>query len=90
LDVAALSGPPFYALVLPGGMTFNGGTNASAPLWAVLIGRVNAELPESKRQRFLTPLLYGSGANDQTLGQDVCRDRIRADRLEASGVGPTR
>jgi len=55
-------------------MTFNGGTSASAPLWAALIGRINAQLPEAKRQRFLTPLLYGRGANGQTLGQNGCRD----------------
>jgi len=73
-DVSALAGPPFYALVLPGGMTFNGGTSASAPLWAALIGRVNAALPASKRQRFLTPLLYGADGGGQMLGQTVCRD----------------
>ena len=73
-DVAALSGPPFYSLVLPGQMTWNGGTSASAPLWASLVARVNAALPAAKRQRFMTPLLYQLGANGQTLGQTTCRD----------------
>jgi kumamolisin len=55
-------------------MTFNGGTSASAPLWAALIARVNAALPAPKRQRFLTPLLYRPGDGGQTLGQSACRD----------------
>jgi kumamolisin len=73
-DVSALAGPPFYTLVLPGEMTWNGGTSASAPLWAALIARVNAALQENKRQRFLTPLLYQQGAGGRTVGQNACSD----------------
>ncbi|WP_181183422.1 protease pro-enzyme activation domain-containing protein [Mesorhizobium sp. CU2] len=73
-DVSALAGPPFYSLILPGGMRWNGGTSASAPLWAALIARMAGALPASKRQRFLTPLLYGPGANGNPLGQGGCRD----------------
>jgi kumamolisin len=60
-DVAALAGPPFYELTLQGASAPNGGTSASAPVWASLIARMNAALPAAKRQRFLTPLLYQNG-----------------------------
>src|SRR5262249_39979311 len=36
-DVAALAGPPLYQLTLLGRSAPNGGTSASAPLWASLI-----------------------------------------------------
>ncbi|ANP54202.1 kumamolisin [Streptomyces griseochromogenes] len=73
-DVAALAGPPFYDLILLGRPSPNGGTSASAPLWAALIARVDALLPAEKRQRFLTPRLYERGTNGTMLGQTVCRD----------------
>ncbi|MFE2100207.1 protease pro-enzyme activation domain-containing protein [Streptomyces sp. NPDC059468] len=73
-DVAALAGPPFYDLTLFGAPEPNGGTSASAPLWAALYARVNALLPQQKQQRFLTPLLYRSGNNGVPLGQAACRD----------------
>lgn len=73
-DVTALAGSPGYDLILLGNDSPNGGTSASAPLWAALIARINALLPTGKRQRFLTPLLYQAGANGKTLGQTVCRD----------------
>jgi kumamolisin len=72
-DVAALAGPPFYDLILAGNDAPNGGTSASAPLWAALLTRINAALPANKRQRFLTPLLYQAGPNGAPLGR-VCRD----------------
>jgi kumamolisin len=73
-DVAALAGEPLYDLVLLGHDAPNGGTSASAPLWAALIARINAILPASKRQRFLTPLLYEAGPGGQARGKTVCRD----------------
>jgi kumamolisin len=73
-DVAALAGPPFYDLTLLGKDAPNGGTSASAPLWAALIARVDALLPTDKRQRFLTPLLYQKGSNAKPMGQPACQD----------------
>lgn len=80
-DVAALAGPPFYQLTLLGKPAPNGGTSASAPLWASLIARINAKLPPNKQQRFLTPLLYetvngqarGSTCHDITVGQNASK-----------------
>ena len=76
-DCSALSGPPFYDLIFLGKDAPNGGTSASAPLWAALIARVNASLPASKRQRFVTPLLYQNGSTGKPVGKIVSRD-IRA------------
>lgn len=73
-DVAALAGEPLYDLVFLGRTSPNGGTSASAPLWASMIARVNAQLPQAKRQRFLTPLLYAKPSGGKALGQAVCRD----------------
>ncbi len=73
-DVAALAGPPFYQLILAGNSAPNGGTSASAPLWASLIARINAGLPNAKRQRFLTPLLYQHGSSGKLVGQAGFRD----------------
>ncbi|WP_051944153.1 S53 family peptidase [Streptacidiphilus rugosus] len=73
-DVAALAGPPYYDLILHGRPRPNGGTSASAPLWAALITRINAQLPAAKRQRFLTPLLYQNGASAAMLDIGVGHD----------------
>jgi kumamolisin len=73
-DVAALAGEPLYALIFVGKDAPNGGTSASTPLWASLIARINGQLPASKRKRFLTPLLYGAGPQNQTVGQLGSRD----------------
>lgn len=73
-DVSALAGPPLYDLIFAGQPQPNGGTSASMPLWAALIGRVNAQLSVGKRQRFLTPLLYQNGGNGNPVGQDSSRD----------------
>lgn len=72
-DVAALAGPPLYELTLLGRSAPNGGTSASPPLWAALIARVNAALPQAKRQRFLAPLLY-QAAPGGTIGSAGCTD----------------
>lgn len=73
-DVAALAGPPLYQLILAGQSAPNGGTSASAPLWAALIARINAGLPSAKQQRFLTPLLYQHGSSGKLVGQAGFRD----------------
>jgi kumamolisin len=73
-DIAALAGEPLYDLTFLGQTMPNGGTSASAPLWAALIARTNAQLPAAKRQRFLTRLLYQPGTNGQPIGQAACRD----------------
>lgn len=75
-DVTALSGPPWYAMVLNGKWTTGGGTSASAPLWAALIARINALLPKDKRQRFLTPHFYKTSAFGEPHGKHVCHDVI--------------
>ena len=64
-DVAALAGPPLYALILLGQSAPNGGTSASAPVWTSLVGRINAALPAAKKQRFLPPLLYQNNVGTQ-------------------------
>jgi kumamolisin len=75
-DVTALSGPPWYAMVLNGKWTTSGGTSASAPLWAALIARINALLPKGKRQRFLTPHFYKTSPFGEPIGKHVCHDII--------------
>jgi kumamolisin len=73
-DVAALSGFPFYDLIFAGQDAPNGGTSASAPLFAALIARISASLPANKQRRFLTPLLYQSRCNGTNLGKAAMRD----------------
>jgi kumamolisin len=73
-DVTALAGPPFYDLIFLNKDQPNGGTSASTPLWAALIARINASLPQEKQQRFLTPLLYQSTPQGQPLGASGCCD----------------
>ena len=73
-DVSALAGEPLYDLIFAGEPHPNGGTSASAPLWAALIARINAKLSPSKRQRFLSPLLYQNSAGGNPIGQIAFRD----------------
>jgi kumamolisin len=73
-DIAAIAGPPWYDLVFRGRNTYGGGTSASAPVWAALIARINALLPEAKRQRYLTPLLYQKSWAGSEMGRFVCQD----------------
>jgi kumamolisin len=72
-DVSALAGEPLYDLVFMGKTKPNGGTSASAPLWAALIARVYAQLPQAKQQRFLAPLLYRNGVTGQPVGKVALR-----------------
>ncbi len=73
-DISALAGQPFYALTFAGKSSPNGGTSASAPLWAALLARINGNLPAGKQQRFVTPLLYQKGSNGKTVGAAAMRD----------------
>jgi kumamolisin len=73
-DVSALAGEPLYDLIFVGQPHPNGGTSASAPVWAALVARINAKLSPAKRQRFLTSLLYRNGANGQPVGKASSRD----------------
>jgi kumamolisin len=73
-DIAALAGPPGYAMIFRGKPDYGGGTSASAPLLAALIARVNALLPPEKRQRFLAPLLYRKSPLGRPTGDLVCYD----------------
>ena len=73
-DVAALAGEPFYDLIFVGKDAPNGGTSASAPLWAALIARINGLLSGPKQQRYLAPLLYGVGPSNWSIGQLGSRD----------------
>jgi kumamolisin len=74
-----------YFIVVDGQSARNGGTSAAAPLWASLIGRINALLPADKRTGYLTPMLYqaASGTTD-TLGTVGCRDITVGDNNSAS------
>ena len=72
-DITALSGAPFYDLIFMGQDAPNGGTSASAPLWAALIARVSAKLPAAKQRRALTRLLYTATPGGPTVGAASCR-----------------
>ena len=86
-DVAALAGDPSYDLIWRGVSHPNGGTSASAPLWAALIARIAALLPQAKRQRFLTPLLYQKGAAGQPVGKIASRDVTSGDNTSSPEPG---
>ncbi|HEX5264846.1 MAG TPA: S53 family peptidase, partial [Phenylobacterium sp.] len=72
-DITALAGHPLYDLTFLGHDAPNGGTSASAPLWASLVARCSAALPASKQRRFLTRLLYAPTADGRALGAIACR-----------------
>jgi kumamolisin len=73
-DVSALAGPPLYELILHRESAPNGGTSASAPLWASLVARIDAALPQAKRQQFLAPILYQRLSSGKTVGEAGCTD----------------
>jgi kumamolisin len=73
-DVAALAGQPYYDLIIGGQDSPGGGTSAAAPLWAALLARISAGLPDPGKRRFLTPLLYGAAPGGQAAGATVCTD----------------
>jgi kumamolisin len=75
-DIAGLAGPPLYAGVLNGQPFPDGGTSASAPMWASLLACVNAQLPPGKKQRFIAPLLYQNAPRGGTIGAAGCVDIV--------------
>ena len=78
-DISALAGPPYYQMVMLGKPAPNGGTSASAPLWAALIARSAAAATPQRAPVFLAPLLYGAGPDGHPLGTSVCRDITAGD-----------
>ncbi len=80
-DVAALAGKPYYDLIFLGLPVKTGATSASAPVWAALIARINAKLPQNRQGRFLTPLLYQKlpPPDGRVVGQVSCRDITQGD-----------
>ena len=82
-DVAALAGLPGYSIVFQGQPRMNGGTSASAPLWAALVARI-----AGAAQGFLAPLLYGEGADGRVRGVSGCKDIITGNnRTPKPGFG---
>jgi kumamolisin len=78
-DIAALAGPPYYQLVFMGKAAPNGGTSASAPLWASLIARLAAAADPPAAPAFIAPLLYKSNGGDTPLGDTACVDITKGD-----------
>jgi kumamolisin len=78
-DIAALAGPPYYQLVFMGKAAPNGGTSASAPLWASLIARVAAAADPPAAPVFIAPLLYQNGNGGKPLGDSACVDITQGD-----------
>jgi kumamolisin len=74
-----------YFIVVGGQSGRNGGTSAAAPLWASLIGRINALLPAGKKAGYLTPVLYQTpGGSTQTIGTAGCKDIVSGNNDSAS------
>jgi len=85
-DVAAHAQAGYFQ-VTHGHSFLGGGTSASAPLWAALIGLVNAELQKQKganaRAGYLTPVLYQAGKDGKPIGSAVCTDISVGDNVSA-------
>jgi hypothetical protein len=73
-----------YFMVFGGRASPNGGTSASAPLWAALVARLNAAL--NKRVGYVTPLLY-QAAQGGSVGSAGCKDITEGDNISAAGGG---
>ena len=86
-DITALAGQPLYDLIFLGHDAPNGGTSASAPLWASLIARCSAALPASKQRRFLTRLLYAPMADGRPVGAVACRPVTSGDNASSPSPG---
>ena len=82
-----MAGPPLYDLIFAGQPGPNGGTSASAPVWASLVARVNAALPSAKQQRFLTPLLYTNSSNGDSIGSAASRDVVSGNNKSSPDPG---
>jgi kumamolisin len=85
-DVSALAGSPFYDLIFLGHDAPNGGTSASAPLWAALLARMQPGLAPANQRRFLAPLLYGNGPGGQPVGQAGCTGITRGEDNRSPGM----
>ena len=85
-DVSALAGSPFYDLIFLGHDAPNGGTSASAPLWAALLARMQPGLAPANQRRFLAPLLYGNGPGGQPVGQAGCTDITKGEDNRSPGM----
>ncbi len=86
-DVAAVAGSPFYDLFFAGNPSPNGGTSAAAPVWASLITRINAALPNAKQQRFVTPLLYQNSASGPPVGSVASVDITSGNNVSTPDPG---
>jgi kumamolisin len=86
-DVAALAGSPLYDLFFAGKSAPNGGTSASAPVWASLVARVNSVLPAAKRQRFVTPLLYQDSGSGDPVGEMASVDITVGNNISSPDPG---
>ena len=73
-DVSAdADGNTGYFMVVDGQAGPSGGTSASAPLWASLLARINANL--GKRVGYLTPLLFQvPSGGGPSIGAQACND----------------
>lgn len=70
-DVAALAGPPFYFLILNDQVAPDGGTSASAPMWASVIACLKQA---GKTFTFLAPIFYSSDGAGGTVGSALLKD----------------
>jgi kumamolisin len=86
-DVAALAGSPLYDLFFASNPAPNGGTSASAPVWASLVARVNAALPSTQQQRFTTPLLYQNSGTGDPIGKVVSVDITSGNNVSSPDPG---
>jgi len=85
-DVAAnASAHTGYFMVVDGKAMVNGGTSASAPLWAALVARINAAL-QGKRAGYITPVLYQSSGSS-TVGGQACKDIVSGNNSTAAVGG---
>ncbi len=85
-DIAALSGAPYYSVVIDGKSGGEGGTSAATPLWACLICRIASNLPAGTRLPFLPPLLYPAG-NRAGAGPTGCHDITAGENITATTGG---
>jgi kumamolisin len=80
----------FFVVDGPNGpiATVNGGTSASAPLWAALIARINAVLQKEKgadkRAGYVTPVFYQPGPGGKPVGATACKDITAGDNISAA------
>jgi kumamolisin len=81
-DASANSG---YFIVVDGQENVSGGTSAATPLWAALVGRINALLGNNRKVGYLTPLLY-KNVPGGTVGSEGCTD-ITSGNNNTAAVG---